>query len=203
MGRRRRTWIRWRSCLGWRIKRRNRTAAWVLIGLGLVGGAVIVAGRKDWSLKRAGEMLRDRVSGVQGLWLILVPFAAIALLAAFMPPGILWGDEPNGYDVVEYHLQVPREWFEAGRIVPLRHNVFSYFPFNVEMHYLLAMHLRGGPWAGMFLAQLMHVAMVGLSLVAIYGAARMSSGRPLACVATLAAAATPWISMLGAGAFNE
>src|SRR5205809_404472 len=88
------------------------------------------------------------------LWLISA--------CAMLPPGLLWGDEPNGYDVLEYHLQVPREWYELGRIVPLQHNVFSFLPFNVEMHYLLAMHLRGGPWAAMYLAQLMHVAFIAI-----------------------------------------
>jgi len=90
-----------------------------------------------------------------------------------------------------------------GRIVPLEHNVFSYFPCNVEMHYLLAMHLRGGPWAGMYLAQLMHAAMVGVTLIAIYGAARMTGGRLVACIATLAAATMPWTIMLGSVAYNE
>ena len=57
---------------------------------------------------------------------------------------------PSGYDVVEYHLQVPREWLELGRITPLHHNVFSFFPFNVEDSQitLLAMNLHAGPWAG-------------------------------------------------------
>ncbi len=88
-------------------------------------------------------------------WIATAAVAGVVMLAAFFPPGVLWGDEPNGYDVVEYHLQVPREWYEAGRIIPLHHNVFSYFPFNVEMQYLLAMDLHGawGPWAGMYLAQ--------------------------------------------------
>ena len=87
----------------------------------------------------------------------------MALVAATLPPGMLWPDDPLPYDVLEYHLQGPREWYEAGRIEPLRHNVYTFFPFNVEMQFLLAMHLRGGPWAGMYLAQLMHVAYVALN----------------------------------------
>src|SRR5208337_2754538 len=97
----------------------------------------------------------------------------VVTLAACFPPGILWGDEPNGYDVVEYHLQVPREWFEAGRILPLHHNVFSFFPFNVEMHYLLAMFLHDGPWAGMYLAQMMHV---GFCLMAAWAVFALAGG---------------------------
>ena len=58
----------------------------------------------------------------------------------------------------------PRWWpnpeaFDPDRFEPEKVKArprFSYFPFGVEMHYLLAMHLAGGPWRGMYLAQLMH-----------------------------------------------
>jgi hypothetical protein len=136
------------------------------------------------------------------LWFLLAPLFGVSLLCALIPPGILWGDEPNGYDVVEYHLQVPREWFEAGRIIPLHHNVFSYFPFNVEMHYLLAMHLLGGPWAGMYLSQLMHVCFIGLTVLAVY--ALLAEQHPRgAIVAAVLAGATPWMSLLAPIAYNE
>ena len=75
-------------------------------------------------------------------WLAM-PFLGLSTLAATVPPGPLWQDEPAGYDVSEYHLQVPREWYQAGRITPLQHNVFSYMPMNVEVHDLLARHRRG------------------------------------------------------------
>jgi hypothetical protein len=97
--------------------------------------------------------------------------------------------------VVEYHLQVPREWYESGRIEPLKHNVFSYFPFNVEMHYLLAMHLKGGPWAGMYMAQLMNLIMIGLSVTALIGIAKPQ--------AAIVAGAVPWMMLLGSVAYNE
>jgi hypothetical protein len=144
---------------------------------------------------------------------------------------MLWHpDEPHGYDVVEYHFQIPREWYEAGRIEPLRHNVFSYFPFNVEMHYLLAMHLRGGPWKGMYLAQLMHVGYVALSVLAVYGVARASAPDPTANHAgslprsrwtegpsapdpraphaarapiAVLAASVPWLALLAPVGYNE
>ncbi|MGD1276123.1 MAG: hypothetical protein ABR964_02730 [Tepidisphaeraceae bacterium] len=150
------------------------------------------------------DSIRVWLSGRAAWWhwllVLATPLAAMSVLGALFPAGVLWRDEPHRYDVVEYHLQVPREWYEAGKILPLHHNVFSYFPFNVEMHYLLAMHLRGGPWAGMFLAQLMHAAFCGLTIVAIYALA--GRGRRGALAAALAAGA-PWMAMLGAIAYNE
>jgi len=143
-------------------------------------------------------------AGWNWLLVLIVPFAGIMIAGALIPPGFLWSaDDPVGYDVTEYHLQIPREWYESGRILPLHHNVYSYFPFNVEMHYLLAMHLRAGPWNGMYLAQLMHAAMIALTFLAIYGAARLFTVPLLASIATLGAVVTPWTIMLGSVAYDE
>ena len=196
------------------------------LGLGLVGalnrgvavGIVICAIGAGAILlwRRHGKQLAGDIglpirtwlgapAGWHWLWLLLLPPLAVAVVGAYVPPGFLWTpDEPHGYDVVEYHLQVPREWYEAGRIVPLRHNAFSYFPFGVEMHYLFAMHLRGGPWKGMYLAQLMHVTHVALTVLAVYGLARSLSGkRSVAVAAALAAASAPWLTLLAPVAYNE
>jgi hypothetical protein len=137
------------------------------------------------------------------IWLAM-PFLGLAVLAATVPPGPLWQDEPAGYDVSEYHLQVPREWYEAGRITPLKHNVFSYMPMNVEVHDLLAMHLRGGPWAGMYLAQYMHVAWMVLAVLAAAGVAGALSDAPWAApLAGVTMAVVPWVTLLAPIAYNE
>jgi hypothetical protein len=139
------------------------------------------------------------------LWLAAAPFLAVSLIGTMVPPGLIWNpEEPHGYDVVEYHLQVPREWYEAGRVVPLKHNVFSYFPMGVEVHYLLAMEIEGGPWEGMYLAQLMHLALIVLTVLAAWGVARQfASSRASATVAAVALATIPWMAQLGAIAYNE
>src|SRR5262249_40657076 len=78
------------------------------------------------------------------------------------------------------------------------HNVFSYFSFNVEMHYLLAMYLRGSPWGGMYLAQLMHVAMIVLSVAALWELVP-----PRGRIGVILAASTPWMALLAPVAYNE
>jgi hypothetical protein len=167
------------------------------IGLGLLAARRVqpsqifgpITGRADWRL-----------------WPLLfcAPAAGFGVATALVPAGLIWPDEPNGYDVVEYHLQVPREWFEMGRIAPLHHNVFSFFPMNIELHYLLAMQLRGGPWAGMYLAQLMHCAMIVLSVVAVFAVVDdLTRSRSSAAVAALLAAGAPWLSLLAGIAYDE
>src|SRR5947209_2014296 len=159
-------------------------AALVLVGIGNVANLILIGTRlKSFIFASAYA---------HWLWLLAAPVTVIVLVGSMIYPGILCHDEPNGYDVVEYHLQIPREWFELGRIVPLHHNVFSYFPFNVEMHYLLAMHLRGGPWAGMYLAQLMHATFIALTIFAIYGFVRWDANRTRAVIASIALTCVPW-----------
>ena len=175
----------------------NRGSA---IGILIVGSVIAI-----WFVRKSVSSPRaflKRPAQWHWLWLGLLPLLSIALICALLPPGMLWGDEPNGYDVTEYHLQVPREWYEAGKIIPLHHNVFSYFTFNVETHYLLAMNLRGGPWAGMYLAQLMHVSFIVLAVIAIY--ALLVDKHPRgAIVAACIAGATPWLTLLAPIAYNE
>jgi hypothetical protein len=139
------------------------------------------------------------------LWLLAVPSLTIMILGACMLPGWLWKPlDPHPYDVMVYHLQVPREWYEAGRIMPLGHNIYSYFPFNAEMHYLMAMHLRGGPLAGMYLAQFMSVMFMVLTLIGVAGGIPGDSrGKTGGIIAAVLTAAVPWVPMLGAVAYVE
>jgi len=166
------------------------TAIGILLA-GLVVGSI-------WAFRSDGPALRRwavEPAGIGWVWVLAAIPLAMSVVAALLPPGLLWGDEPNGYDVAEYHLQVPRQWFEAGRISPLDENVFSYFPQGVEMHYLLAMEARGGPWAGMYAAQLMHVAMCALAVAAV--------GAIAGTLPAVVMAVTPWISWLAPVAYVE
>jgi hypothetical protein len=55
----------------------------------------------------------------------VTPFLLLMLFGA-MTPSI-------DFDVKEYHLQGPKEFFQAGRIGFLEHNVYTSFPFLTEM----------------------------------------------------------------------
>jgi hypothetical protein len=143
-----------------------------------------------------------------GEWLLgcAAPLLGVMIVGASIVPGLLWKPEdPHPYDALEYHLQIPREWYEAGRIVPLHHNVFSYFPNGVEVHYLMAMHLRGGPWAAMYQCQFFSLAWVLLTAATVYGAIREMTGATRAAASAAAAMviATPWMIMLGSVAYTE
>ena len=150
-----------------------------------------------------GVWLRARSEGTW-IWLAPAVGVAVSLVGASLMPGVLWKPEdPHPYDSLVYHLQVPREWFEAGRIMPLHHNVFSFFPFNVEIHYLLADYLRGGPWAAAYQAQFLSLALTLLTALALWGWARARGGRRAAALTVAAFVTLPWILMLSCVSYVE
>ncbi|MFA5864704.1 MAG: hypothetical protein WC975_08445 [Phycisphaerae bacterium] len=139
-------------------------------------------------------------------WLVLlfalVPFLILTLLCAAIPPGVLWSAEGFGYDILEYHLQAPKEWFQAGAISFLPHNVYANFPFNAEMLYLLAMVLKGNPYQAVYLAQLIHVGFAILFIAAIWFFTR-PAGLKSTCFATVAAGTCAWVPYLAPLAYVE
>ena len=180
-------------------------SAWAIlliaVGVGLWDArAVGVAGLQRLGI---GTWLRARS---EGGWIWLAPAAcvAVSLVGASLMPGMLWKPEdPHPYDSLVYHLQVPREWFEAGRVVSLHHNVFSFFPFNVEIHYLLADYLRGGPWAAAYQAQFLSLSLTLLTALTLWGWARRRGGRRAAALAVAAFVTLPWILMLSCVSYVE
>ncbi|HQA00699.1 MAG TPA: glycosyltransferase family 39 protein, partial [Phycisphaerae bacterium] len=142
------------------------------------------------------------LAGYHYLWLLAIPFLAFTVLAATLPPGILWREEAHGYDVLEYHLAVPKDFFEAGRIFFMPYNVYSNFPLNSGMLSLLFMTLRGDAIEAAFAAQLTNVGLAVLFVAAAWWAGRFYS-RKAGVIAGVLAATTPWISYLAGIAYVE
>jgi len=112
--------------------------------------------------------LPARFDGRALAWVVLAVAAGIWLAGATRLPGSMW--TPDAYDVLEYHLQVPREFYHAGRIGQLRHNCYSYYPLGTEMLFLLGMCLRNGPYQGMYLAKMLHGIFGVLAVAAVFAA---------------------------------
>jgi hypothetical protein len=205
---------------------------WTTMGMGVVG--VVLGGMEVVRRGRARPLIAEATTPMESwmewlgeparyewLWLLGAVPAGMAVVAAALLPGAAWRpDDPHPYDSLSYHLQVPREWMELGRIAPLEHNVFSYFPFGMEMQFLLAMQLRGGPWEGMYVAQLISLAMGVLMVVGVYGVGRIvgegsgperlnageevrSASRFGAHLGAVVVANVPWVIMLATVTFVE
>jgi len=135
-------------------------------------------------------------------WLTVAPFAAVALLATAHAPGLLWSEEGFGYDVLEYHLQMPKEYFRAGEIRYAEHNVYASFPANVEMLYLLGMILSQSDVEAGCIAHLIHLLLGALAVFAAWVVGRDCS--PFAATtAAIAMATTGWLTYLCGLAYVE
>ena len=154
------------------------------------------------TLSRAKPDASESPGAIRWLWMLVAPFAAIAILAASLPPGILWPAEGNGYDVLEYHLGAPREFFEAGRISFLPHNIYSNFPFAVELLYLLSMIVHGEAVSAGITAQMVNLIIAGLAVAAVWLAGKQLSSS-VGVIAAVLAATCPFVAYLCGVAYVE
>jgi len=162
-----------------------------------------------------------KIRAHRGDWLFLLAAVpvAILLIAASFPPGFLW--RPNGYDVLEYHLQLPREYALLNATAPLHHNVYSFFPSNVEMLYLFLMQMTKGImgggdtrdlaylWGG-YPAQFCHAILMLLTAatLALMPFQEKAQDKPFLhstgrAIATIVFLGIPWTLITGSMAFNE
>ncbi len=132
-----------------------------------------------------------------GLWLAL-PFVLLILLGGMMPP---WE-----FDVREYHLQVPKEWYQAGRIGFLPHNVYGNMPLGAEMHAVLAMALVA-PWAdwwwGALVGKTVMACFAPLACLGLYAAVRRHVSPTAGVAAALIYISTPWVIYVSMTGLNE
>jgi 4-amino-4-deoxy-L-arabinose transferase-like glycosyltransferase len=166
-----------------------------LLGIG-IGLALFQARRPLRSFNVPG-----RIAAGSLLWVIPAVLAGYWLAGAMRPPTLV-GFSGDGYDVILYHLQVPREWILNGRVGVLDHNVYSYYPMGLESLYMVAMALGGGPWEGMYLAKMLH-GLHGLLAVLAVRAALGNHSPVLARSAGILTACVPYLVVLGFTAMVE
>ncbi len=98
----------------------------------------------------------------------VVPFIVLAALAAMLPP--------FDFDVKEYHLGGPKEWFLDGRVHFLPHNVYTSFPALTEMLSLSTMVVRGDWYRGALAGQLVLWFFLPLATATVFAIGRRLFG---------------------------
>ncbi len=131
------------------------------------------------------------------LWLGL-PFALMYIFAGALPP--------REFDVLEYHLQAPKEWFLTGRIEFLPHNIYANMPLGAEMYALLGMTIMPGEsgwWYGALVGKTV-LAIVGvLTALVLFAAGRRSGSNTAGVIAALVYISTPWSLIISVTGYNE
>jgi hypothetical protein len=116
-------------------------------------------------------------------------FALFLLLGSVLPS---WH-----FDVREYHLQVPKEWFQQGAAVFMPHNVYGNMPLGAEMHAVLGMALMPGAdawWWGALVGKTITGVFAVLAALAIYATGRRFLTPYAGSVGAFAFLSTPWIA---------
>jgi hypothetical protein len=179
-------------------------------GLNAVGCGLLA-----FSLRATGQQLRGQIERLDCGIEWAVSFLPLSLLvgACTIPPGILWPSEYGGYDVLEYHLQLPKEWMELGRMTGLQHNAYSFLPNLIESGYLHMALLKGSAIEAAYAAQLFNAAMallaarlVGRTAVDMAASVSRADHTPREYVAHLVSAlylAVPWTLVTGSIAYTE
>lgn len=88
--------------------------------------------------------------------LVFLIFSLCSLSLALAPP--------TGIDALVYHLAVPKAYFQAGGMIPLPNNIYSFFPLQFEMLYLLALSIEGEALAQLIGFGMSIMALVGIAL---------------------------------------
>jgi hypothetical protein len=162
--------------------------AWAVV----IGTTLLFATRIGWLLLSLRSWIASfRLSADWLDWSLVAVVGLLVLLnvlTAFVPP--------TEYDVLEYHLGAPAHWARSQRIAFIRDNVYAAFPMNVEMIYLDAMVLRGGPLRGLTLGRLLNVG-IGLLAACAAGACARSWFSPRAALPAVAIFYTwPWVGRI-------
>jgi len=125
----------------------------------------------------------------------VVPFLLCMLLGAMLPS--------IDFDVKEYHLQGPKEFFQQGEVGFLPHNVYTSFPFLTEMLVLLSMVLKNDWYSGALVGKVVLMAFAPLTALAVFAAARRWFSPTAAWLALLIHLSTPWTYRISVIAYAE
>ncbi len=132
------------------------------------------------------------------------PFAVLVACGLFVLAMLLGSLLPSiDFDVKEYHLGGPKEWFQTGSVHFLSHNVYTSFPFLTEMLLLLGMVLSGDWFWGASAGQMVLASFGVLTGLAVFAAARRWFGEKPAWAALLIHLSTPWTYRISVIAYAE
>ena len=166
---------------------------WVLCVLGGVLGLVLTIRERAHGVPNATKTLSPRTFP---WWILIVsPFVVGLFLGALSPS--------TDFDVNEYHLGGPKEWFLQGRITFLPHNIYTSFPFLTEMLLLAGMTLAGDWFWGALVGQTVLAAFAPLTAIGLYTAGRRWHSELAGRLAAIVYLTTPWVFRMSIIAYAE
>jgi len=164
-----------------------------------VNGGKSEAGRRGAATPWHEVLLRGQIPfpviARVGLGIVIGLFVTAMALGAMLPS--------TDFDVKEYHLQGPKEWFQSGAITLLSHNVYTSFPFLTEMFPLLGMVLTDDWQRGALVGKFALMLFGPLTALGVFTIARRWFDSRVAWAAALIHISTPWTYRISVIAYAE
>jgi hypothetical protein len=126
----------------------------------------------------------ERDNAINWLWWG-APFVIVIALGGSLTP--------VDFDVREYHLQVPKEFYLNGQIGFLPHNVYGNMPLGSEMLPLAAMATLADWWFGALVGKVVVALAAPLTALGLMAAGQRFVSTTVGVVAALVYISTPWI----------
>lgn len=121
-------------------------------------------------------------------------FVAAVIVGAAIPP--------VDFDVREYHLQCPKEFYQNNSITFLPHNVYGNMPLGTEMHAVLGMILLEDVFAGAIAGKVVIAAIALMGGVLVGQLVRDEQGHRQWIGATLFIS-VPWVVAVSTAGLND
>jgi len=163
-----------------------------LAGLGVMGFIRLLRPREG--IRRDAPLWRWNVWGVC-LAVAAGAFVLYTLLASMTPP--------TAFDVLEYHMQGPKEFYQAGRIGFLSHNVYTSFPFGTEMLNLAGMVLADDVLYGALVGKTVLGSFFWFAAIGVWSMGRRFFTGRVGALAAALVLTIPWTYRLSLQAYAE
>ena len=122
-------------------------------------------------------------------YFLLLPFFLIFLLAL---------SPPLSYDALSYHLAIPKVYLKKGGFIYLPYHLYSNFPFNMEMLYLIPMTLLDNSYI-----KLLHAFMGILTGLGVFLWGRKKGGEEAGWLSLVLYLSLPLLFQLSSLAYND
>ena len=174
-------------------------SSWLLTSLYLAAATLELVFRQK-AMPSDGTSVRPSTTSYLGnlKWVIL------GILTLFVVGQMIGAMTPqNDFDVIEYHLGGPKEWFQRGRIERLPHNVYTNFPFLCEMILLSGMVTYGDWQWGALGGQAALAVFAPLTALGLFAAGRRWFSSTVGWIAALIYLTSPWTYRISIIAYSE
>lgn len=158
---------------------------WLFLGVAAAIGILFALTRPPRPAAASRKVTADpSVPHPAWLWMLL-PIVLLLLLGAMLPP--------RDFDVLEYHLQAPKEFYQAGAIRFLSHNLYANMPLGAEMHALAAMVVTQEWYAGAIVGKVVIACFAPIAAAGIYAFSCRFLSPAAGVVGAIAYLTTPWV----------